>query len=159
MSRQKQLKTILVDKKLRESTNLGVEITNSKRQVKRKLSHVVQVRVCRVTSTWCLTSSMCPACATGDPLGPFMSRQPVPVRRITLPTKSTLKGVYMRKTLTPLPEPISLARTLIASNSTRACSDCLTLAELTRLGEVKCLHGEKMARLGASCRANFLFLF
>ena len=47
MSRQKQVKTILMDEKLREITNLGVEIMNSKRQVKRKLAHVVQFRVCR----------------------------------------------------------------------------------------------------------------
>ena len=37
MRRKKQLKTILMDKKLREITNLGVEMMNSKRQVKRKL--------------------------------------------------------------------------------------------------------------------------
>ena len=36
-------------KKLRETTNLGEEITNSKRQVERKLGHVVQIRVCRLT--------------------------------------------------------------------------------------------------------------
>ena len=34
-----------MDKKLRETTNLGVEIMNSKRQVKRKLGHVVQFEV------------------------------------------------------------------------------------------------------------------
>ena len=44
MSRYKQLKKILMDK-----TNLGVEIRNSKRQVKRKLGHVVHIRVCRST--------------------------------------------------------------------------------------------------------------
>ena len=44
MSRYKQLKKILIDK-----TNLGVEIRNSKRQVKRKLGHVVQIHVCRLT--------------------------------------------------------------------------------------------------------------
>ena len=33
-------------------------------------------------------------------------------------------------------------------NRARACSDCLTLTELTRLGEPKCLYGEKLARLG-----------
>ena len=33
-----------MDKKLRETTKLGVEIMNSKRQVKRKIGHVVQVR-------------------------------------------------------------------------------------------------------------------
>jgi len=32
----KQLKTTLMDRKLRETTNLGVEIMNSKRQVKKK---------------------------------------------------------------------------------------------------------------------------
>ena len=34
-----------MDKKLRETTNLCVEIMNSKRQVKRKLGHVVQIDV------------------------------------------------------------------------------------------------------------------
>ena len=33
-----------MDKKLPETTNLGVEIMNSKRQVKRKIGRVVQVR-------------------------------------------------------------------------------------------------------------------
>ena len=38
-----------MDKKLRETTNLGVEITNSKQQVtERKLGHVAQIRVCRL---------------------------------------------------------------------------------------------------------------
>ena len=36
-----------MDKKLRETTNLCVEIMNSKRQVKWKLGHVVQIRACR----------------------------------------------------------------------------------------------------------------
>ena len=36
------------DKKLRETTNLGVEMMNSKREGKRKLGHVVQIRVCRL---------------------------------------------------------------------------------------------------------------
>ena len=34
------------------------------------------------------------------------------------------------------------------ANSACACSDCLALTELTRLGEPKCLFGEKLARLG-----------
>ena len=34
-------------KKLRETTNLCVKIMNSKRQVKEKLGHVVQICVCR----------------------------------------------------------------------------------------------------------------
>ena len=45
MSRQKQLKTILMDEKLPETTNLGVKIMNSKRQIKTKLGHVVKIRV------------------------------------------------------------------------------------------------------------------
>ena len=38
-----------MDQKLRETTNLCVEIMNSKWQVKGKLGHVVQIRVCRST--------------------------------------------------------------------------------------------------------------
>ena len=38
-----------MDKKLRETTNLIAEIMNSKRQIKGKLGHVVQTRVCRLT--------------------------------------------------------------------------------------------------------------
>ena len=38
-----------MDKKLSETTNLGVEIRNSKRQVQRKLGQVVQIRGCRLT--------------------------------------------------------------------------------------------------------------
>ena len=34
-----------MDKKLRETTKLCVEIMNSKQQVKEKLGHVVQIRV------------------------------------------------------------------------------------------------------------------
>ena len=40
-----------MDKKLGETTNLCVEIMNSKRQVTGKLSHVIQIRVCRLTYT------------------------------------------------------------------------------------------------------------
>ena len=59
-------------------------------------------------------------------------------KRVTLPSESTLGNVYMRKKLTPLPEP----------RGGRACSDRLALTELTRLGEPKCSYGEKLARLG-----------
>ena len=38
-----------MDKKLRETTNLGVEIMNGIRQVKRKVGHMVQIRVCRLS--------------------------------------------------------------------------------------------------------------
>ena len=48
-SKQKQLKTILMDKKWRETTNLCLEIMKTKRQVKGKLGHVLQLRVCRLT--------------------------------------------------------------------------------------------------------------
>ena len=40
-----------MDKKLGKTTNLCVEIMNSKRQVIWKLGHVVQIRVCRLTYT------------------------------------------------------------------------------------------------------------
>ena len=38
-----------MDEKLFETTNFGVEIMNSKRQVKGKIGQVVQIRVCRLT--------------------------------------------------------------------------------------------------------------
>ena len=38
-----------MDKKLRETTNVCVEIMNSRRQVTGKLGHVVQIRVCCMT--------------------------------------------------------------------------------------------------------------
>ena len=37
---------------------------------------------------------------------------------------------------------------LCNDNSGRACSDRLSFTELTRLGEPKCLYGEKLARVG-----------
>ena len=40
------------------------------------------------------------------------------------------------------------ARAKRDDNRARVCSDCLALTELTRLGELKCLYGEKLARLG-----------
>ena len=36
-----------MDEKLRETTNLCVEMMNSKRQVKEKRGHAVHIRVCR----------------------------------------------------------------------------------------------------------------
>ena len=38
-----------MDKKLRETANLFVEIINSKRQVMGRLGQVVQIHVCRLT--------------------------------------------------------------------------------------------------------------
>ena len=49
MSRSKQIKTTPTDKILRENTYLCVEVINSKRLVKAKFGHVVQIRVCRLT--------------------------------------------------------------------------------------------------------------
>ena len=40
---------ILVDKKFRQTTNLCVEMMNSWREVKGKLGHQVQIRVCCLT--------------------------------------------------------------------------------------------------------------
>ena len=37
---------------------------------------------------------------------------------------------------------------LSKTGSSRACSDCLAFTELTRLGELKCLYGEKFAQVG-----------
>ena len=34
------------------------------------------------------------------------------------------------------------------ANSARLCSDCLTLNKLTQLGELKCLYGETLDKLG-----------
>ena len=69
---------------------------------------------------------------------PFIWRKVVPGKRVTLLAESTSASVHMRKKLTPFPEP----------TAPRACSDCLALTELIRLGEPKCLYGEKLARLG-----------
>ena len=38
-----------MDEKLRDTTNLGVEIMNSKQHEKGKLGHMVQICVCRLT--------------------------------------------------------------------------------------------------------------
>ena len=70
---------------------------------------------------------------------PFIRGKPVLGRgRVTLQAESTLARIYTRNMLTPLPEPTALG----------ACSDCLAFIKLTRLGELKCLYGEKLARLG-----------
>ena len=49
---KEQIKTaqkFFMDKKLRKTTYLCVEIMNSKRQVKGKIGHVVQIRLGRLT--------------------------------------------------------------------------------------------------------------
>ena len=40
------------------------------------------------------------------------------------------------------------AHALIVQNGASACSDCLALIKLTRLGETKSFYEEKLARLG-----------
>ena len=46
-------------------------------------------------------------------------------------------------------DPSARAKSSLSNNNrARACSDRLSLTELTRLGEPKCLYGEKLARLG-----------
>ena len=45
----KTAQKILLDKKLRETTNLCVEIMNSRRQAEGKLGRVLQIRVCVLT--------------------------------------------------------------------------------------------------------------
>ena len=67
---------------------------------------------------------------------------------VTLLSKSTLASLYMRKKVDPFTRANN-ARThaLFVQNSARACSDCLALTKLTRLGEPKCFYGEQLARL------------
>ena len=46
-------------------------------------------------------------------------------------------------------DPFARAKSWLCNdNSARACSDRLSLTELTRLGEPKYLYGEKLAGLG-----------
>ena len=46
-------------------------------------------------------------------------------------------------------DPSARFKSLLCNNNiARACSDRLSLTELTRLGEPKCLYGEKLARAG-----------
>ena len=68
-------------------------------------------------------------------------REKLSRERGTFSHPSQLSECVYDKKKTPLLEPT-------ADNSARACSDCLALTELTRLGESKCLYGEKLARLG-----------
>ena len=53
-------------------------------------------------------------------------------RKVNLPSATTVVGIYMRKKLTPLPEPTVLVHAIIILY-------CLTLTELTWLGEPNCL--------------------
>ena len=73
-----------------------------------------------------------------EPKVPFIRRKPLPGRRAFLQAESTFsKQLYEDK-----------VGSFVRANSTRACSDCLALTELTRLSEPKCLHVEKLIRFG-----------
>ena len=58
-----------------------------------------------------------------------MVLRPRPGRKVTLPPVSTVVGIYLRKKVDPFAQ----------ANSSCTCYDCLTLTELTRVGEPKCL--------------------
>ena len=82
-------------------------------------------------------------------LGPVLRRKVVPEKWVTLPTESTLTSPYMKKKGDPLLRANNArAHALIVQNSASACSDCLALTKLTRLGETKSFYEEKLARLG-----------
>ena len=81
-------------------------------------------------------------------LGSVLTRKVVPEKCVTLPTESTLADPYMRKKGDPfLRAGNARAHALIVQNGASACSDCLALTKLTRLGEPKCFYEEKLARL------------
>ena len=82
-------------------------------------------------------------------LAPVLRRKVVPEKWVTLPTESTLASLYMRKKGDPfLRANNARAHALIVQNGASACSDCLALTKLTRLGETKSFYEEKLARLG-----------
>ena len=56
------------------------------------------------------------------------------------PSRVSFRELWHEIKLIPLPEPR-------ACSSASACSDSLSLTELTRLDKPKCLYGEKLARL------------
>ena len=49
----------------------------------------------------------------GHTKAPFIWREVVPGKRVTLPAESTSASVYVRKKLTPLPKPTALTHALI----------------------------------------------
>ena len=57
--------------------------------------------------------------------------------------------VFFEKNVDPF------ALTFARANSTRACSDCLTLTELTWLGKPRCSYGEKLTRLDGAAKRLF----
>ena len=72
-----------------------------------------------------------------------MRRKVVLGKRATLPAKSTLVSIYMRKKLTPLPESrAGFPMTVVLAHV------MIILSKLTWLGKPKWLYGEKFAWLG-----------
>ena len=65
-------------------------------------------------------------------------------KRVTLPAKSNLTSVYVRKQLTPLPKPMVLAHALIVSDSAHTCSYCLANDSIDPAGRAKAFIWRKM---------------
>ena len=111
-------------------------------------------------SFFCLSLGSCIPCLNPAPLflvlknctlmlAPVLRRKVVPEKWVTLPTESTLASLYLRKKGDPfLRANNARAHALIVQNGASACSDCLALTKLTRLGEPKCFYEEKLVRLG-----------
>ena len=64
------------------------------------------------------------------------------------PNRVNFSEPLHEKIIEPFSRANARAHALFVQNSTRACSDCLALTKLTRLGEPKCFYGEMLARLG-----------
>ena len=75
---------------------------------------------------------------TNRDLGPIYMEKSCPRKEGNTPSRVNFsERLYEKKV-----DPFALA------NSACSFSDCLSLMELTRQGEPKCLYGEKLARLG-----------
>ena len=82
-------------------------------------------------------------------LGPVFREKRCPGKVGPLVTESTLEKFCKRKKIYHFARANNAcARALIVQNRARACSNCLALTKLTRLGEPRCFYGEKLARLG-----------
>ena len=64
------------------------------------------------------------------------------------PNRVNFSEPLHEKIIEPFSRANARAHALFVQNSTRACSDCLVLTKVTRLGEPKCFYGEMLARLG-----------
>ena len=81
-------------------------------------------------------------------LGSVLRRKVVGEKLVSLPAELTLADPYIRKKGDPfLRASNARAHALIVQNGASACSDCLALTKLTRLGESKCFYEKKLARL------------